>query len=448
MSHPVSLFKTINGVTPIKVGRRILVSGLYWQVLPGSQNYMQEARKIARRERERTHQTLDVVLLRRHVDVVQAGFVVRGGRARKGTVSLAAVAADTLGATFIAAFALPDGRFALTASIHDAIVPDSDGVFDAEQARHKIHELWNSLSGSVGAAQLIVYAPSSLWADARPIELADLLPAIKRSHRLRQRPTLSAQNMNVWLAWGAVVLAAMLGWGVWHIYSARLAEQEAALRAQALERLRQPVGPSASELSLMRPWTLQPSVQTMAQRCSDAIGQIPLTLDGWVLLNAQCSAKSASASFARTDGRTVQGFIQATQHWRSEVGVQFSTDGDLGTVDWPMTMPAGGDDALAPLKTRSAAFMSWWQARLVPFDTSTTTSTLAPGYVPPPNVQDPKLTTPHWRTLRWSITSTPRNPMALLTGFDLPGVRLQEVAVAFGDSGQLNWTLKGELYGE
>lgn len=448
MTQSVTLFKTVKGVTPIKVGRRILVSGLYWQVLPGSQNHMQEAKKIARRERERTHQALEVVLLRRHVDVVQAGFVVRGGRAKKGTFSLAAVAADSLGATFIAAFALPDGRYALAAAVHDAIVPDSDGVFEADQAHHKIRELWNSLAGSVGAGELIVYAPSELWADARPVELTDLLPNIRRNHRLRQRPTLNTQNIGTWVAWGVVALVAMTAWGLWEYHQANLAQEQARQRAIDLERLRGPIGPSATDLSLMRPWTTQPSVQTMAQGCSQAIGELPVTLDGWVLLNALCSTKTVSASFARTDGRTVQGFAQAAQSWRPNVGIQFSSDGDLGTLDWPISLTPGGDDALAALHTRSTAFMSWWQQRLVPFEMNSVASTLAPGYSPPPNTQDQRLTSPHWKTLRWSIKSSPRNPAALLADFDLTGVRLHEVGMAFGSHGELNWTLKGELYGE
>lgn len=448
MTQTVTLFKTVKGVTPIKVGRRILVSGLYWQVLPGGQNYMQEAKRIARKERERTQQLLDVVLLRRHSDVVQAGFVVRGGRAKKGTYSLAAIAADTLGATFIAAFALPDGRFALAATIHNAIVPDSDGVFEAHEARLKIQELWNSLSGSVNAGELVIYAPTDLWVDAKPIELSDLLPNVRRNHRLRQRLTLPNQNLASWLIWGLLILIGLATWGVWEYEQNKIAQERARQRALELENLRGVVGPSASDLSLMRPWTSLPLATTLARGCTRAIGQIPLTLDGWVLLNAQCSSKAASASFARTDGRTVQGFVEAAQNWHPHGRVHFSADGDIGTVDWPMSFPAGGDEALASLQSRSAAFMSWWQERLVSFEIAATASSFASGYFPPPNVNDPKLTEPHWKTQRWSIKSTPRNPMELLTDFRQPGVRLLEVSMAFGSDGKLNWTLKGELYGE
>lgn len=448
MNQQVTLFKTVQGVTPIKIGRRILVSGLYWQVLPGGHNYMQEARKIARQERERTQQALEVVLLRRHVDVVQAGFVVRGGRAKKGTVSLAAVAADSLGHTFIAAFALPDGRYALAATIHDAIIPDSDGVFEAAEARLKIQELWNSLSGSVTAGELTIYAPSELWADAKPIALADLLPNIRRSHRLRQRPSISNPNLMGWIFWGSLLLGAAIGWGLWEQYQARLIQERALARAQELERLRASVGVSTSNTALMRPWTSQPSIQAMALGCTQAIGHIPLTLDGWVLLNAQCTIKSASASFARTDGRTVQGFYEAAQQWKPTVAIQLSTDGDLASLQWPQHFQGAGDEGLAALQERSTVFMSWWQQRFIPFEISPTASNFAPGYTPPPNETDPRLNSPHWKTMRWSIKSTPRNPTSLLDGINPSGLRLHEIGMSFGNAGELNWSLKGELYGE
>ena len=88
------VFKTVNGITPIKIGRRIFVSGLDWQVLPNGGNYQIEARKIAKREREETGKPFEAVFVRRQADVVQAGFAVRGARARRGTVPLAAVAAE------------------------------------------------------------------------------------------------------------------------------------------------------------------------------------------------------------------------------------------------------------------------------------------------------------------------------------------------------------------
>src|SRR5690606_23230829 len=177
MTTTITLFKTVEGITPIKLGRRrLLVSGLYWQVLPSTQNHMQEARAIAKKERDRTGKILDVVFLRRHTDVVQAGMVLRGGRSRikKGTFALAAVAADVLGPTFIAAFPLPDGRYAITSAVHNAIVPDSDGVYEEAGAKHLMRERWTTLSGSLAGNELQVYAPSAIRPGAKPIEFTDL----------------------------------------------------------------------------------------------------------------------------------------------------------------------------------------------------------------------------------------------------------------------------------
>lgn len=447
MTPSITVFKTVKGVTPIKVGRRIFVSGLYWQVLPNGQNYMQEARKIARQERERTEQALEVVLLRKHVDVVQAGFVVRGGRARKGTVSLAAVAADQLGPTFIAAFALPDGRYALASAIHDAIVPDSDGVYEPAQARERLSELWNALSGSVEAGELQVYAPADLWPAARPIELASLLAGVRRTHRLRQRPTLTKRSALIWSAWVVSTVAAFTAWTLWQAHQERIAHEQAMQLAREQARAQG----SANEKALPRenayPWTNQPDVHQFAHACTDAIGQLPLTLDGWVLLNAQCNVRSTSATYARTDGRTVRGFDNAATQWRPQSQVHFSSDGDLGTLQWPMQMRAAGNEGLEPLDQRLRSFMTWWQKRLIAFETTPTTSKFAPGYSP---ISDPEgnQEKPDWKTLRWEIKATPRTPVKVLENFKQGGVRLQQIELTFGTNGQLNWSFNGELYAQ
>lgn len=447
MPTSISLYKTVKGVTPIRLGRRIFISGLYWEVLPNGQNYRDEARKIARRERERTGVTLDVAFLRRHVDVVQAGFVVRGGRARKGTVALAAVAADALGPTFIAAFPLPDGRYALASAVHDAIVPDSDGVHDHDEAKRRLQDLWNTLSGSVGGDELAVYAPAELWPDARPASLEDLLAHVKRSHRLRPQPALTGRNALVWLGWAVLAGALASGWLAWEAYQAQRAREAAALQAQTHHAQRdQRAGPA--ELARMRPWTGQASVQDFARHCTASIGGLPVTLDGWVLLNAQCSAKTLSASYARTEGRTVTGFHGAVQRWRPNTTAHFSTDGDLGTVQYALSMGAKGDEGLQPIEHRANAFMTYWQTRLMPFDLKSIGSVMAPGYSPDPDATDPRLLKPHWKTMRWTIPATARNPMHLVSELNTDGLRLQEITMAFSADGKLNWTLKGELYGE
>lgn len=443
----ISVFKTVKGVTPIRVGRRIFVSGLYWEVLPNGANYQDEARRIVKRERERTGVTMDVVYLRRHVDVVQAGFVVRGGRARKGTVSLAAVAIDALGPTFIAAFPLPDGRFALVSGSNNAIVPDSEGVYEAADARQRIAELWSALEATVGNGVLPVYAPTDLWPDGRPISLDELLPKTRRLHRLRHRPTLTGRGAITWIVSAAVASLLAAGWWGWQAYQADLARKEASRLAREAARLRDNSRPVGVDISQMRPWTHQPDLHQFAATCSQVIGEYPVTLDGWLLLKATCSGQSVSATYARTEGRTVLDFRGASLSWDPKAHIRFSSDGDLGMIDRAITMAASGDDVLAPIDARTHEFMTYWQKRFQPFELRSVSSSLASGYRHPAGA-DPASARPHWRTMTWAISSTPRNPVALLADLRADGLRLHEVTVNFNTDGKLQWSLKGELYGE
>lgn len=447
MAPSITVFKSTQGVTPIKVGRRILVSGLFWEILPTGANYRDEARKLAKRERASSGVTLDVVYIRRHSDIVQAGFVRRGGRARKGTFSLAAVAADALGPTFIAAFELPDGRYALTSASHDAIVPDSEGVFEAEDARRRLGELWTSLSSDAGNGDnLVVYAPTDLWPDGQALALTDLLPKVKRIHRLRQRSSFAGTNVATMVTMGVLLGLIGLGWSGWKLYEAQIARDLAARHAADLERLRSQSGLEAGDLSLMRPWTTQPLLLEFAQVCTREIGALPLTLGGWALLSAQCNASGLKASYARTDGRTVMNFRGAATAWSPSNRIHFSGDGDVGTLERRVSMPAGGDDALASIDERSYALMSHWQARFTPFEIKAVNSTVASGWTGNPS--DPQTLRPHWRTMQWSIKGSSINPVVLLEEAPPNGVRLQEITMAFNADGRISWNLKGDLYGE
>ena len=446
MATNVSIFKTVKGVTPIKVGRRrTFVSGLDWQVLPSGQNYKEEARKIARNELERTGVALDVVHLRRHENVVQAAFIRRGARARKGTVSLAAVAADKLGANFVAAFELPDGRYAITSCVDEVIVPGMDRVCEPQEAIDKIQELVNSRS-SLGELQ--VYAPDAIWTGAEPIALQDLLSGVRRRHRLRQRPTFSQSSVTTWIVWSLLAARVASARALWDMHQQKLANELAAEQAREMERLRQQSGQNLPDLSLLRPWTGQPALKTFSQVCTQSIGQVPVTLDGWVLLNAQCSTSSTSATFARTEGRTVLGFSNMAHAWRNGLNIQFSGDGDLGTLEWSISMPPGGDEGLERMDHRTRHFMSWWQSQLVPFEVTTVNSLFASGYRPRPEPSGQQELRPDWKTARWTVKGAPRNPVQLLDGIDPDGLRLQEIELEFDAQGQLKWSLKGEIYGQ
>lgn len=436
------VFKTVNGITPIKIGRRIFVSGLDWQVLPNGGNYQIEARKIAKREREETGKPFEAVFVRRHADVVQAGFAVHGARARRGTVPLAAVAADALGPSFIAAFEVEPGKYAVTGAMNDIILPQSDKYLDAVQARAHFQKLWDSLESSLGIEDFEVYAPEGFFKDAQPYTLDALARHVKRSHRLKKRPTFAPNDLARYFIWGCILTALLAGgW----IYAADQAEKSRLANQKTVV----PTHPvTADELAATRPWTKQAQPRVFAQRCTQSLGVLPLTLDGWVLANARCDANQIAAQYARTQGRTADGLSAAISAWSPRLLLAFSSDGDLATIKWAMSMPPGGDDGLAPMLTRSTDFLSHWQHRLVPVTVARSASHFAPNYIPPKTAVDPRLLHPNWQTLSWEIKGSTRNPTSLVKGLSVPGVRIQSISLAFGESGALNWSLKGNLYGQ
>lgn len=436
------VFKTVNGITPIKIGRRIFVSGLDWQVLPNGGNYQIEARKIAKREREETGKPFEAVFVRRQADVVQAGFAVRGARARRGTVPLAAVAADALGPSFIAAFEVEPGKYAITGAMNDIILPQSDKYLDAVQARAHFQKLWDSLESSLGVEDFEVYAPEGFFKDAQPYAIDALARHVKRSHRLKKRPTFAPNDLARYFVWGCVLTALMAGgW----IYASDQAEKSRLARQKTVA----PAHPvTAAELAATRPWTHQAQPGVFAQRCTKSLGVLPLTMDGWVLANAHCEANLVAAQYARTQGRTSNGFSSAISTWSPRLQVAFSNDGDLATVTWAMSMPPGGDDGLGALQARKTDFLSYWQHRLISVPMTSSASHFAADYVTPKVAADPRLLHPNWQTLSWEIKDSPRNPTSLIEGLSVPGVRIQSISLAFGESGVLNWSLKGNLYGQ
>src|SRR5512142_3222183 len=92
-----------------EVGGKAFVSGLYWQTLESVQDYMGEARQLARKPEMAG---MSIVAIRERVmsdrDVaVQAGFAPHRAGADKGNYSMATAVAGALGDNFVAA--LPRG---------------------------------------------------------------------------------------------------------------------------------------------------------------------------------------------------------------------------------------------------------------------------------------------------------------------------------------------------
>ncbi|WP_019939850.1 type 4b pilus protein PilO2 [Bordetella sp. FB-8] len=446
-SNARTVYKTVNGVTPFKIGRRLFVSGLDWQVLPNGGNYQAEARRIAKREREETGKPVEAVFVRRQPDVVQAGFVVRGARARRGMVPLAAVAADVLGPSFVAAFEVSPQMYAVTGAMHDVILPGSDKCLDKVQARAHFQKLWESMESALGVDAFEVYAPEGFFSDAEPYSLEELARGVKRSHRLRKRLSLAPRDVSRYFIWAVVLGTIFGGAGILisnHLAKLRLAELESEAAANRLKN----AGATAEELARTHPWAQESLPGVFADRCTKSLGVLPVTLGGWPLSEAHCSASQVTATYARTQGRTVNDIIRAAQAWDRALRISVDKSGDLVTIAWGMAMPAAGDEILPLMRGQEDNFMSHWQHRLISFTLTPVASSFPSGYIAPKTSSDARLMHPSWKTLKWDIKEIARNPINLMDAMSIPGVRVESESLSFSDTGMVNWSMSGKLYGQ
>lgn len=440
--------ETRKGITLVEIEGKTFVSGLYWQILTHPNAVMAQARAVARKERERTGESMDVVAIRRMPDVIQAGFVARDAGAKKGMYSLATVACDTLGASFVAAFDLGHGKYATVACQRGAIIPDSDAVYDAAGARRATQELWKSLSGSLENGELKLYAPPSIVADGESASIEELLVGLNRSQRLRQLSWFSPRELVVLGTFIVMGVAGFWGLSTHHAKEAEKARLEQERKAAELRRLREESGMDASELALLHPWSSRPKASVFAGLCTQALWSLPLTFDGWALAFATCTTSGASAHYKRTSGRTVEGFRSRASAWRSDLSLTFEASGEAVDIAWSVPMQAGGDDPLITFSTVSQALVSTLQRQFVSVELIGKPSQIAATYQPTATMADFPLPTANWKTGSWSVKATSRTPAEFLANLPENGLRLSSISLSFQQNGALVWSAEGEIYGK
>lgn len=446
MKDQIVVSSPINGVSVISVGKVQLVAGLFWRILTKPRAYMSEARAFAKSERERTGIPMDVVAVRNTGEVIQAGFVSRGCGAVKGMYSVATVAADVLGKSFIAAFRLGEDQYVTVAVLNGSIIPESDAISTCKQAREKLEELYSILSGSFQDGALRVIAPPEVISTgAEEVTFDVLLSALKRAQRLRQLSWFSKQELLLAAGGLVVVVAAITAYSLYAQHQAELARVEEAERAARLARLRAESERPVEEIALQHPWTQTPTTQSFLTACTSSLAEIPITLDGWILKRATCSANATTSEYVRAIGRTALGFRSAAQEWNSNATARMSPDGSTGSIVQTFAIPPGGDDELAAASERLEAFYTHFQQRLVsvsvqPKQSYEAAIALRPGQVlKQPRVLD-------WATYGWTVVPTERTPASFLADMPSLGVRISEIALEHTES-KILWTVHGEIYG-
>lgn len=432
-----------SSVQVVTINGRKFVTGLFWQPLSSPRNFMAEAREIGKKR------NWDIVAIRRSLRI-QAGFVSKDAGALKGMYSLAAALAGQLGSSWIGAFALEDGQYAVVA-VHDgSIVPGYDLVVPREEALETLQSGYNLFQFDPDS----IYAPSDFNFSPHEKNIYELLTpkSLRTEYKLKQltfgltKRELVAVSMTIIAA-----LMALWGWGEYNDYQKRIErderiQQEQIRRAQ-LEKLNQNSKQKQQIQALAHPWASAPAATDFVTGCSTTVQSLPLSVAGWVFESATCDNKGVSIVYKRrVIGTTVKHFAQAAPvYFDSEPA--FADEGDTALVGKPLQIPFGGDDALEPAASMLTEFTAHFQAS----DTKLKLEEkqVAVQSAPPlaGQVQTSAPPAPTWRHFTFEYNAAlPPGPYFV----SLPhknGIRVTQIKVKLGEEdASLAWTVSGDLY--
>lgn len=436
--RPAAAIITING--------NRFVSGLLWQSLTRPRGYMKEAKEIGKRE------GLDIVAIRDTAEVKQAGFVSKADGAYKGMYSLAAALAGQLGDTWIGAFKLPDGQYAMVAVDSGAVIPGADKIGDLETIEKQLRRIFargtTDFKGNI-------YAPPELEFGGVERDIEELLKSSNLKKEYTLKPLTFGLTKKEWIGVaiaGAVVLAAIIGVWQWQLAVDR-AEREAMIRAaqleaQRLEELNAKTRAEQLAPALKHPWATMTGVGDFVTVCTRAIHSKPIALGGWVGISANCKADLFAITYARTGSSTVNQLISAAKKV-FELAPAFTEGGDKASLNEPLQMTLAGDEDLRSLDDALASFNSHFQQVQIKPELVEVPYTPPPAPEPLPGedpaVQAPPAPIPDWFEFTFSF-DTDIPPEILVQGLPGRGVRITEIEITRNDLAQLTWTVKGAIY--
>lgn len=426
----------------VKINGKDFVVGLMWEALQRPRSYMAEAREIGKRE------SMDIVAIRLGLSMIQAGFVKKSNGVTKGMYSLAsALAGQIKQESWIGAFHLPNGQYALVAVHGGLIVPGCDVIGDLDAIRNLLVE--KDSQRKVMEFDK-VYHPVDFQYRGAPLDIEELLipGAMRKEYALKPLTFGLTKREIITLGCGAVaVLSLVIGYVQWTNYQEREAAKETSrleqIRLQQLADLNARAGAEQPVQALAHPWAIMPGVEDFLNGCQGAIDSLPLAIGGWTFESALCNAATVESVFARSGKTTFNDFIAATLGRFPAPPVLLEGAERAGLGD-EIRLGAGGDDQLLPFDELQAAFTTHMQQLDLKADIAEVAVALPTPIALPGGAVAPPLLAPSWKKFSFSLTS-PYTPQYIFSGLNLQGVRLAEVSVV-RQGHQLSWSLKGELY--
>lgn len=435
-------------VQVVDINNRTFVSDLFWQPLSNSRNYMAEARTLGKKHE------WDIVAVRRGTRV-QAGFAPKKSAALKGMYSLAASLAAQLGDSWLGAFALKDGRYVVTAVYERMICIGFDTICDAEGAKRL-------LANAVTLHQFdddAIYAPPELEFSSHSRDIYQLLTSksVRKEHRLRQLTFGLTRRELVIAASAVIILGAGIAGYLW--YAEKQAEEAARIAAQRrleeqrrLAELNAKARKKLQVKELVHPWASTAGALDYAATCVAAEDQFPLSIAGWPLREISCEGRTATATYARTEGLTVDQFIAEAHQLYGVEPLINGEDQNSGSVSVKLEPPVAGDEKLKVPDDIIPHFHSYFEGTVIPVTVSEVPVKVEKGPDLPgqPSTAAP---VPTWR--QYSFNYTDGLPPTYHFGrmksalASLEGVRVDKIVETVdAAAGSVTWKVEGDIYAQ
>nr|WP_035534231.1 type 4b pilus protein PilO2 [Paraburkholderia sacchari] len=395
----------------------------------------------------------DIVAIRRGTRI-QAGFVDSGSRNLKGMFSLAASLASVLGDSWLGAFRLKDGRYAVVAVHEMLICPGVDRLCTtAEEARQMLTNAHNTYSFDAES----IFAPPELEFASQDRDIYQVLSAksIRKDNRLKQLTFGMSTRQLVTVGVGVLAVVGAIGsYMVWDAREQEAKERQLAIQRAAeklrLDQLNATARRKLEEAALAHPWAVQPNAVDFINACAKTTNALPLSVKGWTFSSADCSGSAIVVHFSR-DGGTVEDMRLAAPELFGVPAV--FNGGDEATITLGLSAPVGGDDVVATPDDDMSIFMTHFQQIGM-----TPTLEERPVKIEPPKVPagQPPMEAPiaPWRQFHFSFDGPAQPVSHFSVGRDgtvsligIPGLRIDAVTTKLNaEDATLTWHVEGNIY--
>lgn len=444
------------------VGELRFVAGLQWNAI----------HSLPQQSRERVKQARDggfhsaVTWRRDGSPTGQFGFARSREGADPGDYSLASALADKLGDGWAAVIPIGMGDGPNYAMV--AVTGSGAISVDAVGSRDSILEVWRDEQERFAGFQESgrrVFAPAELLLASEELDVTHILgegvgvrhrleQAFRRGTRLTATGEGSGKAFGQKIAFGALVLL-IVGLFAWFHYDDQQAAREAEQAAQDErdrgerdKRTREAEGIAAAaaraQTAESPPWPNQPRATAFLEACGKALTSLPLSIEGWALKEATCDSL-VKATYTRRGNRTVEQFI-ASARWQLSTRPVMSQDKNQGTVQITVRdEAAASNEPLVDGESGEAALYSHFQGISVPVDVVKVEEQVDPSRKKPPRP---------WLVYTIKISKTSMTPYTtrdhvnqLLSGFDLPGLRIASLSMVRLDASPwLIYDVSGTFY--